>query len=79
MLIPGEPRKDIDPADYLLPRRYEILAIIRDHHLVSFDQIRRRFMMVNPRTLRYDLQQLALKGFIIKRGVTNGVCYEAVR
>ncbi len=70
-------KKDIDPTDYLLPRRAELLRIIRDHHMVSFDQVHRRFMAVNPRTLRYDLKQLADSGFIKKRGTTKGVYYEA--
>ena len=60
----------------LLPRRAEILGIIRDHRLVNFDQIRRRFMGVNERTLRYDLKKLADNGFIRKLGNTKGVYYE---
>lgn len=60
----------------LLPRREEIYYIIRDQRMISFDQIRRRFMGVNPRTLRYDLKQLQKAGLIKKRGVTNGAVYE---
>jgi len=63
------------PEDSLLPRRLEILNIIRDHKLVSFDFIRRRFLKINPRTLRYDLKKLAEDGFIVKRGKTRGVFY----
>lgn len=62
--------------DYLLPRRAEILYIIKDHRLVAFDQIRRRFMAVNERTLRYDLKRLQDQGLIRKRGTTKGVHYE---
>ncbi len=61
----------------LLPRRAEIFYLIRDHKLVNFDFIKRRFMRVNERTLRYDLKKLQDTGFIRKRGVTNGVHYEA--
>lgn len=68
---------DTRPEDYLLPRRAEILLMIRDHKLVSFDFIRRRFMGLNERTLRYDLKKLADAGFIRKRGITRGVHYEA--
>lgn len=50
--------------DTLLPRRYEILQTIRDHRPINFDQIKRRFMGVNERTLRYDLKKLADAGFI---------------
>jgi len=65
--------------DLLLPRRTEILNIIRDHQLVNFDIIRRRFLAVNERTLRYDLKKLADLGLIKKRGVTKGVYYEVIK
>ena len=60
----------------LLPRRYEILQIIKEHKQVSFDFIKRRFMAVSSRLLRYDLKKLQDKDFIIKRGVTKGCLYE---
>ena len=63
------------PEESLLPRRLEILNIIKDHQLVSFDFLQRRFLSVNPRTLRYDLKKLADTGFIIKKGKTRGVFY----
>lgn len=63
--------------DLLLPRREEILNIIKDHGMVNFDIIRRRFLGVNERTLRYDLKKLADGGFVKKRGTTKGVYYEA--
>lgn len=62
----------------LLPRREEIVHIVRDHKLVNFDQIRRRFVGINERTLRYDLKKLKDAGFILKRGATKGVYYEAI-
>lgn len=71
-------KEKLEAADYLLPRRGEILNIIRDHKIVNFDQIRRRFMGVNERTLRYDLKQLQNAGLVKKRGATKGVFYEAV-
>jgi Fic family protein len=64
--------------DYLLPRRAEILRIIKDQKLVNFDQLRRRFANVNERTLRYDLKRLQDGELIRKRGTTKGVYYEAV-
>jgi Fic family protein len=70
-------KKEFEAEDFLLPRRSEILNIIKDQRVVNFDQIRRRFMAVNERTLRYDLKKLADGGFIIKRGTTKGVYYEA--
>lgn len=71
-------KKDqIKVEDLLLPRRSEILNIIREHGMVNFDTIRRRFLSVNERTLRYDLKKLAYQGLIKKRGTTKGVYYEA--
>ncbi len=61
--------------EHLLPRRAEILFTIRDHKLVKFDFIKRRFLGVNERTLRYDLKKLADVGLIVKLGTTNGVHY----
>ncbi|MDO8551206.1 MAG: hypothetical protein Q7S03_00795 [bacterium] len=65
--------------DSLLPRRYEILQVIKEHRSVSFDFIIRRFTAINERTLRYDLKKLCDHGFIHKRGITKGVAYEAVK
>lgn len=71
-------KKDqIKTEDLLLPRRAEILNIIKEHGMVNFDTIRRRFLLVNERTLRYDLKKLADAGLIKKRGTTKGVYYEA--
>lgn len=64
-------------TDYLLPRRAEILNIIREQKMVNFDQIRRRFMTINERTLRYDLKKLQEDGLVRKRGTTKGVYYES--
>lgn len=70
-------KREFEVEDFLLPRRSEILNIIKDHKLVNFDQIRRRFFAVNERTLRYDLKKLVDNGLIIKRGTTKGVYYQA--
>jgi Fic family protein len=59
----------------LPPRQEEIYQIVKDHKIVSFDQIRRRFLKVPERTLRYDLQKLSQKGIIIKIGHTRGSYY----
>jgi len=61
----------------LLPRRKEILDVIRDHKVVSSDFIMRRFLMVSSRMIRYDLKQLEKSGFIVKIGVTRGAMYKA--
>ncbi len=70
-------KQSAEAEDFLLPRRAEILRLIRDQRLVNFDQIRRRFLAVNERTLRYDLLKLQQAGFIKKLGTTKGVYYTA--
>lgn len=70
-------KRKFEIEDFLLPRRAEILNVIKDQRLVNFDQIRRRFFAVNERTLRYDLKKLKEGGLIIKRGTTKGVYYQA--
>jgi Fic family protein len=62
--------------DFLLPRRREILEIIRDHHIISFEQIHHRFLKIPPRTLRYDIKQLEKSGYIKKIGTTRGALYQ---
>lgn len=69
-------KQQSDFTDYLLPRRAEIYNIIKDHKLVNFDTLHRRFAKVNARTLRYDLKKLADQGLIRKLGATKGVYYE---
>ena len=70
-------KQETNPQDFLLPRRAEILNIIKDQEMVNFDQIRRRFLAVNERTLRFDLKKLADAGLIKKLGTTKGVYYKA--
>ncbi|MGA2911297.1 MAG: Fic family protein [Candidatus Levyibacteriota bacterium] len=62
--------------DLLLPRRKEILDVIRDHGVMSLDSIRRRFLKVSSRMIRYDLKKLEEQGFIIKLGTTRGAMYK---
>lgn len=69
-------KREFSIEDLLLPRRVEILNIIKDHKSVNFDTLKRRFLQVNGRTLRYDLKKLQDRGLIRKRGVTKGVYYE---
>ncbi len=61
----------------LLPlRQEEIFNVIKDHYLVSFDFIRRRFLKIPERTLRYDLKKLSDLKLILKIGKTKGSCYK---
>lgn len=67
--------KELLPEDNLLPRRREILEIVRDQQMVTFDSIRRRFPKVPVSSLHYDLKQLLNHGFVKKVGVTRGSLY----
>jgi Fic family protein len=71
-------KQHIEAEDYLLPRRAEILRVIKDHHLVNYDMIQRRFMNINARTLRYDLKKLQESNLIKKLGSTNGAYYTLI-
>ena len=63
---------------FLPPRQEEILKIIKDHKIVSLDFIKRRFLKVPGRTLRYDLKKLCDKGLVMKIGQTKGVYYKII-
>ena len=67
--------KEYKKEDLLLPKRKEILDIIRDHEIVSLDFISRRFYKVSDRMIRYDLKKLENEGYIIKLGTTRGAMY----
>jgi Fic family protein len=62
----------------LPPRQEELYFIIKDHRVVSFDVIKRRFLKVPERTIRYDLQALQKKGLIEKIGKTKGSYYRLI-
>lgn len=61
--------------EFLSPRQEEIVNIVKDHQTISFDTIRRRFLKIPGRTLRYDLKKLVDKGLIEKSGETRGRYY----
>jgi len=62
---------------FLPPRQEEIYNIIKDHVICSFDMVRRRFLKVPQRTLRYDLKKLLDKKIVEKTGETRGRYYRA--
>lgn len=71
--ISEELSKEKNP--FLPPRQEEILNIIKDQVVASFDMIRRRFIQVPERTLRYDLKKLLDRKLIEKSGETRGRYY----
>lgn len=62
----------------LPPRQEEILQIIKDHQIISFDFLRRRFLEIPPRTLRYDLKKICDKKLVVKIGQTRGSYYKII-
>lgn len=68
-------KSEFSPEDTLLPRRKELLDIIRDQRIVSLDFLSRRFLKVDPRLLRNDLMSLSKLGYIEKLGKTRGALY----
>lgn len=60
---------------FLPPRQEEIMSIIKDHNVASFDLIRRRFLKIPERTLRYDLKKLVDLGLVETTGETKGRYY----
>jgi Fic family protein len=75
IILEMQDKKEESIEDTLLPRRSEILLIIHEHKMMSFDQIKRRFLSVGSRTLHYDLEHLMEKKLVKKLGNTNGAFY----
>lgn len=67
---------DSNKRGLLAPRREEIINIIADHPLCSFEFLSRRFSAVNPKTLHYDLKKLQEMNYIEKAGTTRGSLYK---
>jgi len=61
----------------LPPRQEELFNIIREHRNISFDSLKRRFLKVPERTLRYDLKKLVDAKLIFKIGRTRGSYYRS--
>ncbi len=60
---------------YLFIKQLSILEVIEEHKLISSANLRRRFLGINERTLRYHLKKLSDVGLIRKLGTTKGVYY----
>lgn len=63
--------------DSLFIKQASILEVIQEYGLINFETLRRQFLGINERTLRYHLKRLADLGLIKKRGTTRGTHYEA--
>ncbi len=73
-LLLGKQKNHTD-LDFLLPRRREIVEIIREQKMVSLDFLHRRFLKISERQLTYDLSELIKAGYIQKKGSTRGAMY----
>jgi repressor of nif and glnA expression len=62
----------------LFIKQSSIFEVINEQTMISSKELQRRFLGIKPRTLRYHLKRLQTLGLIRKRGVTNGVYYEAI-
>lgn len=62
--------------DSLFIKQSEILEVIKEHKIISSNNLRRQFMGIKDRTFRYHLKRLADARLIKKRGTTKGVYYE---
>lgn len=65
-------------SENLLPRRKELLEVLKDHPESSFDFLHRRFLNLHVRALHRDLKHLMQKGLIKKLGSTREVVYVAI-
>ena len=74
-------REDIESVSdkkgsiFLPPRQEEIFNIIKEQKIASFNMIKRRFLKVPERTLRYDIKKLLDRSIIEKSGETKGSFY----
>ncbi|MDD2823385.1 MAG: hypothetical protein PHQ59_04890 [Candidatus Daviesbacteria bacterium] len=62
----------------LFIKQAAVLEVIEEYNLINFSTLKRQFLGINDRTLRYHLKRLVDLGFIKKRGTTKGVYYEAL-
>jgi Fic family protein len=79
--LKGEIDAKINQKELLLlpPRQEEIYLLIRDHGKMSLDSLKRRFLKVPERTLRYDLKKLQDGQYIMKIGTTRGSVYAVLK
>lgn len=64
------------PEETVFIKQSAILEVLREHKMLSSNNLRRKFMGIKERTLRYHLKRLVDLGFIKKRGMTKGAYYE---
>ncbi len=77
--IEGNPLNLEDVLDLILnQRQVKIIKLLKKQKIASLDFIKRRFLKVPGRTLRYDLKKLCDKNLVMKIGQTKGVYYKII-
>lgn len=77
--IEGNPLNLEDVLNLILnQRQVKIIKLLKKQKITTLDIIKRRFLKVPDRTLRYDLKKLCDKGLVMKIGQTKGVYYKLV-
>lgn len=67
-----------DTEDNLFIKQSAILDTIKEHYMIQTKQLRKQFLGLSERTLRYHLRKLVDLGLVTKRGTTKGVWYEVI-
>lgn len=63
-------------GESLFIKQSAILETIQEHGIINSQNLKRQFLGISERTLRYHLKRLQDLGLIKKRGTTKGVYYE---
>ena len=66
----------MNSIDSLFIKQAAILETIMEHKRTNSKTLRRQFLGISERALRYHLKKLTDLGFIKKRGNTKGAYYE---
>lgn len=81
MVISGNIRQYLatlgNMEEKLFIKQSAILDVIKEHGLIQMKTLQRSFVTTPIRTLGYHVKKLIEKDLIKKRGITNGVYYEA--
>ena len=77
--IEGNPLDLENVLDLILnQRQVKIIKLLKKQKIASLYFMKRRFLKVPGRTLRYDLKKLCGKGLVMKIGQTKGVYYKII-
>lgn len=79
LVNPGADSAKMDPdgvvAHEVKPRIQKILEILDHRRPMSVPDLRRRFPGVTDRTLRRDMNEMVMKGYVLRKGTTKSTVY----